>query len=107
MAAKIREASVSTAQSQDGGLDEGEPWQQLGLCRHVDPEIFFVEAERGHFRSTIVTEAKAVCARCPVLKPCRDHGLNAQEPHGIWGGLTPHERQPHLQAQQRDAPQGQ
>lgn len=72
-----------------GTVRNREAWQNFGHCRHVDPEIFFVEAERGHFRHTIVAQAKAVCACCPALRSCRDHGLNSQEPHGIWGGLTP------------------
>lgn len=34
-----------------------------------------------------------MCATCPVLRACRDYGVNAQEPYGIWGGLTAQERE--------------
>ena len=30
--------------------------------------------------------------RCPVLAQCRAWALETREPHGIWGGLTPHQR---------------
>jgi WhiB family redox-sensing transcriptional regulator len=39
-----------------------------------------------------IAEAKAVCARCPVLAECRRDALTAHEPFGIWGGLTVEER---------------
>ncbi len=34
--------------------------------------------------------AKAICATCPEMHPCREAGM--AEPYGIWGGLTPRER---------------
>nr|WP_308213010.1 WhiB family transcriptional regulator [Nocardia amikacinitolerans] len=30
--------------------------------------------------------------RHPVREQCRDYALAADEPNGIWGGLTPRER---------------
>jgi WhiB family redox-sensing transcriptional regulator len=27
-----------------------------------------------------------------VLERCREHALKVQEPYGVWGGLTPRER---------------
>jgi hypothetical protein len=36
--------------------------------------------------------AKAICASCAFLAPCRDYVLRANEPAGIWGGLTEDER---------------
>ena len=36
--------------------------------------------------------AKRVCARCPVLEPCREHALAAED-FGVWGGLSAHERE--------------
>jgi WhiB family redox-sensing transcriptional regulator len=37
-------------------------------------------------------QAKAYCADCPVLARCREHALVVHEPYGVWGGLTPRER---------------
>ena len=45
--------------------------------------------------------AKAVCQRCPVIDACRRHALQAQEPCGIWGGLSEEERAGLLRAQRR------
>jgi WhiB family transcriptional regulator, redox-sensing transcriptional regulator len=37
--------------------------------------------------------AKQICRSCPVLEACRNYALDAPEPYGIWGALTPSERQ--------------
>lgn len=79
-------------------------WQLTGACRQGDPEMFFLESERGQTRELRVAEAKTVCAGCPVLRACREHGLNAQEPYGIWGGLTVQERQTQLRVRRRNRP---
>jgi WhiB family redox-sensing transcriptional regulator len=68
-------------------------WQFRGLCREVGPALFFhPEGERGPERRMRDLAAKAVCARCPVLRECRTHALLAREPYGVWGGLTEDER---------------
>lgn len=68
-------------------------WQQLGLCRTMNPELFFhPEAERGPSRLARIERAKTICAQCPVLPECREHALRVREPYGIWGGLTEEER---------------
>lgn len=68
-------------------------WQYDGLCRSADPDIFFhPEGERGGTRRRRAEAAKAVCSRCPVIGRCRDHALRAQEPYGVWGGLSEEER---------------
>lgn len=68
-------------------------WQYDGVCRSVDPELFFPpDSERGPVRQRRESEAKQHCASCPVLARCREHALMVQEPYGVWGGLTPRER---------------
>ncbi|MDF3310658.1 WhiB family transcriptional regulator [Rhodococcus sp. T2V] len=62
-------------------------WQMSGTCRDADSELFFeprTELIEGH--------AKRICSGCPVLAECRQYAVDASEPHGIWGGLTPRER---------------
>lgn len=66
--------------------------------------MFFLESERGRTRQVRVAEAKTVCAVCPVMLSCREHGLNAQEPYGIWGGLTVQERETQLRVGRRNRP---
>ena len=68
-------------------------WQMHGACRSSDTEAFFhPDNERGPRREAREAAAKAVCATCPVLRECREHALTVQEPYGIWGGLSEHER---------------
>jgi WhiB family redox-sensing transcriptional regulator len=64
------------------GLD----WRELGMCRQVDPEIFFPE------RGGSDTEAKRICAACQVRPDCLKFALDTGEQHGIWGGLSEKER---------------
>jgi WhiB family transcriptional regulator, redox-sensing transcriptional regulator len=68
-------------------------WQYDGVCRQVDPEVFFPpDSERGPVRQRREMQAKQYCEHCPVLVRCREHALMVQEPYGVWGGLTPRER---------------
>ena len=68
-------------------------WQYDGVCRTVDPEVFFPpDSERGPIRQRRELQAKQYCESCPVLERCREHALMVQEPYGVWGGLTPRER---------------
>lgn len=69
-------------------------WQDKALCRTSDPGPFFEpDAERGLRKKRREEAAKAVCRSCPVMVPCREHALAVVEEYGIWGGLTPAERQ--------------
>jgi WhiB family redox-sensing transcriptional regulator len=67
-------------------------WQESARCAQTDPELFF--PEKGHN----ATRARRICFACPVRVPCLEaalggasawHGIDV----GIWGGLTPRERQ--------------
>ncbi len=69
-------------------------WQQAGACRRADPALFFCpEGERGPTRDRRELAAKTVCLSCPVIRECREHALAVREPYGVWGGLTPEERE--------------
>lgn len=64
----------------------------IGLCSsHEDPELWFAEDEPG------IAAAKAVCAACPMLEPCRV--LGAGEPWGTYGGVSAEERAEALAAE--------
>lgn len=62
-------------------------WQDSARCRGIDPDVFF-DPERW-------PDARRVCADCKVRLDCLAHALDAPEPRGIWGGLTPAERARH------------
>lgn len=69
-------------------------WQLDGACREADPQLFFhPEGERGPARHKRDAAAVAVCAGCPVIEQCRQHGLSVHEPYGVWGGLTEDDRE--------------
>jgi WhiB family transcriptional regulator, redox-sensing transcriptional regulator len=69
-------------------------WQYEGACREADPTLFFhPEGERGPARRQRDAQAVAVCAQCPVIERCRQHGFSVREPYGIWGGLTQQDRE--------------
>ncbi|SNT52759.1 WhiB family transcriptional regulator [Rhodococcoides kyotonense] len=59
-------------------------WQLGARCRTQDVDRFFDSDDE--------LRAKAVCVTCPVIDRCRDYAVAAGEPHGIWGGLSPSER---------------
>ncbi|RSD09179.1 WhiB family transcriptional regulator [Amycolatopsis eburnea] len=69
-------------------------WQLDGSCRNASSAIFFhPEWERGSARRQREATAKAICEHCPVLETCRNHALEAQEPYGVWGGLSESDRE--------------
>lgn len=37
--------------------------------------------------------AARLCLTCPALTECREYVEQSREPYGVWGGLTPRERQ--------------
>lgn len=78
-------------------------WQDDALCAQTNPEAFFPERGNGE------KEAKAICARCPVVEECLAYALKHREDKGIWGGLTENERknvsQPRRKAPRKPKPQ--
>ncbi|GAA4713680.1 hypothetical protein GCM10023215_65880 [Pseudonocardia yuanmonensis] len=77
-------------------------WQMQGACRGMDSSFFFhPEGERGPARANRERRAKEICAACPVLEMCRRHALEVQEPYGVWGGLSEHEREAIIRGRDR------
>ena len=69
-------------------------WQLRAACRGEDPNLFFhPEGERGAAREAREQAARAICARCPVVRQCAEHALAVREPYGIWGDLTEENRE--------------
>lgn len=70
------------------------PWEfDEPLCAEVGTEIFFArDAEDGRPASNAsYAEAKKICASCVHKIECADWGIK-NEKHGVWGGLTPVDR---------------
>lgn len=70
-------------------------WRDLAACKNLGDYLFFsVDGERTTERAGRERAAKAICATCPVLPPCREYATATGESHGIWGGLSESERAP-------------
>jgi WhiB family redox-sensing transcriptional regulator len=69
-------------------------WRVQAACHRLDPSLFFgPDRLEGRIeRRERERVAKGVCAHCPVRSLCREYALRTREPHGIWGGLTEHDR---------------
>ena len=69
-------------------------WQAKAACRGPQSSVFFPPShfERKDEKEAREARAKAICATCPVRRPCLDYALRIREPHGIWGGLNEVER---------------
>jgi WhiB family redox-sensing transcriptional regulator len=63
-------------------------WRQRAGCIGADPDLFFPV---GPADTTAVTEAKAICAWCPVRTDCLGYAT-AHFLQGVWGGTTEDER---------------
>ena len=60
----------------------GWDWRQLAACRHADPELFFPVSASGPSLDQ-VTQAKTICAGCPVRRYCLAFALHTRQDHGI------------------------
>ena len=54
----------------------------------------------GKGGGTSWAQARRFCASCPVRDECLAHALEHEEPHGMWGGMTPNERRGVKQSRQ-------
>jgi WhiB family transcriptional regulator, redox-sensing transcriptional regulator len=70
--------------------DQATEWKAQGLCRGLDPDLFFPEKGDGGTTSSAHI-AQAICDGCPVKEPCAEAGT--WEYFGIWGGQTNKVRQ--------------
>lgn len=61
-------------------------WQDQALCAEVDTDLFFPE-DGGSVKAP-----KRVCRGCPVRAECLEYALGTGQRHGVWGGLSEHER---------------
>ena len=65
--------------------------ESVPVCQTTDPEVFFPEPGTSHTRE--LRWAIEECNKCPVQRECGEYAIAAHEPYGLWGGLTPRERQ--------------
>jgi WhiB family redox-sensing transcriptional regulator len=72
-------------------------------CQMTDPELWFGVNERddGYYQANYAI-AKQLCNSCPVQNICLSYALAANEPEGVWGGLSPTERKKMRAAMERN-----
>lgn len=59
-------------------------------CQVTDPDLWYPDKDEVGFQYRM---AKKLCGQCPVVTMCGQYAITAGEQDGIWGGLTPKERQ--------------
>lgn len=81
-------------------IDGQDAWRDAAACRGGDPSLFFAPSyfEKRFEKDAREARAKAICATCPVRRPCLDYALSTREGHGVWGGLNETERRQVLRA---------
>jgi WhiB family transcriptional regulator, redox-sensing transcriptional regulator len=78
--------------------DEDLAWRARGVCREVDPEVFFPAP------SEPADAAVALCQTCDVQGACLAWALEVGDCHGVWGATTPRERRAMLVAWRSELP---
>lgn len=66
-------------------------WQDDAECADISSHFFFPDDD-GPVNGHSYTEARTICAQCPVITECLTYALTDQISHGMFGGLTPTER---------------
>lgn len=72
-------------------------WTRHAACQGHDPDLWFLDQHDGSY-----TEARTICADCPVKTECLAWAVETNTQFGMWGGLAPHQRQ-HLRRSRRRA----
>lgn len=70
--------------------NDGE-WRDQAACANFDTNLFFPEPDASDTLAQI-SQAKAVCAACPVRDNCLEFAIRTRQLDGVWGGCTPEER---------------
>lgn len=68
--------------------EPNEAWRDDAACGGVESRLFFPGGED----ESLVGEAKAVCAVCPVVDDCLQYALATNQSEGVWGGMSGAER---------------
>lgn len=71
-------------------------------CQITDPDLWYGSEDDP--ASTRFREAKKMCSYCPAIQACLTYALEAREQFGVWGGLSPAERDALLSKHKRGRP---
>lgn len=73
-------------------------WMVDGLCRQVDPDLFFPDSGANTTR-----HARRVCEACPVMDECLQYALDHPGILGVWAGTTENQRRNMIRKMRRAA----
>lgn len=76
-------------------------WQDHAACAGHDTNIWFPQPGPN-----AGTEARAICATCPVRVECLDYAIREHLTHGIFGGLSERQRRKVRRARRVVEPRG-
>jgi WhiB family redox-sensing transcriptional regulator len=75
-----------------------------------DPTIFFPDIERGQTGAHVWDRAREICSSCSVRSECLEFQMQFEEVtgrrDGMWGGLSPKERDKLFWERVKPQPQG-
>jgi WhiB family transcriptional regulator, redox-sensing transcriptional regulator len=85
-----------TIQGFNFSLPETARWTERAACAGSSVYMFPAENDMAG-----IQRAKNLCHNdCPVREACLTEALERRESHGVWGGLTPSERNETVKAAQ-------
>ena len=86
----VRQPTHAMAQAVPGD------WAEHAACKGKT-DLMFGQPDDTPLQMIVrARQAKAICATCPVTRPCLQFALDHNERHGVWGGLGPTERRHHI-----------
>lgn len=69
-------------------------WRALRSAVIAEPDTPCAGADRNDWYGSRKQQQRAAtaCLDCPILTACKAYALTADEPDGVWGGTTQHQR---------------
>ena len=81
-------ARVTSTEQTFGFTLTPEPWTKLAACAEVPGDLFFTD-DAGE---RVPEQVKDLCRNCPSRVACGEYALRNRIDDGMWGGMTPRER---------------
>lgn len=76
-------------------------WTERAACRGHETDLWFSGDRPGKNgltpRASERARAQEICGSCPVREECLADAVARGERFGVWGGLTPRQRERHAQ----------
>ena len=70
-------------------------WHEKAACQGTDDSLFFGSSDetiRPPYTLAEISNARRMCADCPVARECLTSALEHREEYGVWAGSTRRQR---------------